>query len=227
MTSGDARREARAFYEAIWHNPNRRQYAFRINNDGTFRIEDVIAGKYTLTVYLEKEPGDPGPPEEDLGGYHGTIEVPPIPGPRSDEPLDLGDLVLRMHEPPLKAGEAAPLFEAKTVDGKDIRLADYRGKFVLLSFWSPIFHPELDRLKELDKTFGVAGKLAIIDLAAGTRLRKSAATSTSTRSIGRWCTSERSGSTTLPGSTVILPPRTSCSWTPKARSSRPGFVARS
>jgi peroxiredoxin len=156
--------EAQAFYEAIWRNPNWRQYAFRIDNDGTFRIEDVIAGKYTLTVYLEKEPGDPGPPEEDLGGYHGTIEVPSIPGGRGDEPLDLGDLVLRMHEPPLKAGETAPLFEAKTVDGKDVRLADYRGTFVLLSFWQPVSNPELERLKDLYKTYGGAGKLRIIGL---------------------------------------------------------------
>jgi peroxiredoxin len=156
--------EAQAFYEAIWHNPNWRQYAFRINNDGTFRIEDVIAGKYTLTVYLEKRPGDPGPPEEDLGGYSGTIETPPIPGGRSDEPLDLGDLVLRMNEPPLKAGEMAPLFEAKTVDANDVRLVDYRGRFVLLSFWEPAFNPELDRLKGLFETYSRAGKLQIIGL---------------------------------------------------------------
>jgi len=155
--------EAQAFYEAIWHNPNWRQYAFRINNDGTFRIEDVIAGKYTLTVYLEKGPGDRGPPEEDLGGYSGTVEVPPISGGKSDEPLELGDLVLRMNEPPLKAGEATPLFEAKTVDGKDVRLADYRGKFVLLSFWQPASNPELERLKELYKAYG-ASKLQIIGL---------------------------------------------------------------
>ena len=68
-----------------------------------------------------------------------------------------------MHNPPLHVGDMAPLFEAKTLDGKDIRLADYRGKFVLLSFWQPVSHPELDRLRELHKTYGDAGKLAIID----------------------------------------------------------------
>ena len=30
-----------------------------------------------------------------------------------------------------------PLFEVKTLDGKDLRLIDYRGKFVLFYFWSP------------------------------------------------------------------------------------------
>lgn len=155
--------EYQAWSDAIWHDLNRRQYAFRINPDGTFRIEDVIAGKYDLTVYLERYDPDQSPPQEDLGGYRGSVEVPEIPGGRSDEPLDLGDLVLRMNEPPLKVGDAAPLFEAKTLDGRDIRLADYRGRFVLLSFWQPVHNAELDRLKALYKTYG-ADRLQIIGL---------------------------------------------------------------
>jgi peroxiredoxin len=36
----------------------------------------------------------------------------------------------------LKQGDAAPDFTAKTLDGKEIRLSDYQGKFVLLEFWA-------------------------------------------------------------------------------------------
>ncbi len=36
----------------------------------------------------------------------------------------------------LKPGEAAPAFEATTLDGRKIKLADFRGKYVLLSFWA-------------------------------------------------------------------------------------------
>jgi hypothetical protein len=69
-----------------------------------------------------------------------------------------------MRSPPLHVGDMAPLFEAKNLDGQDLRLIDYRGQFVLLSFWQPAFHPELDRLKELHQTYGGAGPLRIIGL---------------------------------------------------------------
>ncbi|UCD50311.1 MAG: redoxin domain-containing protein, partial [Phycisphaerales bacterium] len=154
--------EARAYYDAMWHDPQRRHYSFRIQDDGTFRIEDVIPGKYTLNVWLEEPLGDQGPPEE-IGGYSGTIEVPEMAEAYSDEPLDLGDLVVKMRTP-LHVGDVAPLFEAKTLDGQDIRLADYRGRFVLLSFWSPTFHPELERLQQLHAIYGALGNLQIIGL---------------------------------------------------------------
>jgi len=97
--------------------------------------------------------------------------VPPMAETSTDEPLDLGDLTLSLRSP-LHVGDMAPLFEARSLDGKDIRLIDYRGKFVLLSFWSPVFHPELERLKELLKTYGAAGKLAIIGFAVGDTLQE-------------------------------------------------------
>ncbi len=156
--------EAEAFYDAIWHDLNRRHYTFRINEEGLFRIEDVTTGKYQVTVYLEERLGA-GRPEE-IGGYSGTIDVPAMTQAYTDEPLDLGELTLTMHKP-LHVGDVAPPFGAKTLDGKDINLADYRGKFVLLSFWQPEYHPELDRLKELYKTYGGTGKLQIIGLGGG------------------------------------------------------------
>ena len=75
----------------------------------------------------------------------------------------MGDLVLRLRRP-LHVGDTAPTFEAKTLDGKDIRLIDYRGRFVLLNFWSPVFNPELDRLKELHATYSRTSQLQIIGL---------------------------------------------------------------
>jgi beta-lactamase regulating signal transducer with metallopeptidase domain/peroxiredoxin len=155
--------EYRAYSDRVWHNPDWRHYTFRVQEDGTFRIEDVIAGQYELTVWLEERFTGRGRPEE-IGAYNGTIEVLTIPGGRSEEPLDLGNLTVSMHNPPLHAGDTAPLFEAKTLDGKELRLIDYRGKFVLLSFWQPVSNPELDRLKELYKTYGGTGRLQIIGL---------------------------------------------------------------
>ena len=154
--------EYRQYRDAYWHDPNWRQYTFRINNDGLFRIEDVIAGKYDLTVWIEERLTGGGRPEE-IASYYGTIEVAQMPGGRSDEPLDLGELELAIHEP-LRVGDAAPLFEAKTLDGGDLRLIDYRGKFVLLSFWQPVSHPEIERLRELYDAYHPDGRLEIIGL---------------------------------------------------------------
>ena len=154
--------EAKAFYEAIWSNPHWRHYCFHTNSDGTFRIEDVIPGTYDMTVWLEERMTGQGRPEE-IGSYYRTVEVPEIPGHYSDEPLDLGELMLKMRHP-LHVGDMAPLFEAKTLDGNDVRLIDYRGRYVLLSFWSPVFHPELDRLKELHESYKDTGRLQIIGL---------------------------------------------------------------
>lgn len=153
--------EAEEYLKAVWHNPNQRHYTFCVADDGTFRIEDVIPGKYKFTVGLE-DPLSGGWPEE-FGGYSGTIEVPPMDEAYSDDPLDVGDLVLRLRRP-LHVGDTAPSFEAQTIDGKAIRLADYRGRFVLLNIWSPVFNPELDRIKELHATYGRTGQLQIIGL---------------------------------------------------------------
>ncbi len=36
----------------------------------------------------------------------------------------------------IKVGDVAPVFEASTIDGSTLKLADYRGKVVLLDFWA-------------------------------------------------------------------------------------------
>ncbi|MEN6575120.1 MAG: M56 family metallopeptidase [Phycisphaerales bacterium] len=163
--------DAQAYYDAIWHDLNRRHYTFRIQDDGSFRIEDVMPGTYEFTVWLEEQFTGQGRQEE-IGGYYGTAQVPAMMQTYTAEPLDLGDLALSMRNPPLHVGDVAPLFEVKTLDGKDLRLVDYHGKFVLLSFWQPVFHPELDRLKELYKTYGAEGRLAIIEFAGNDTLEE-------------------------------------------------------
>ncbi|UCF16590.1 MAG: redoxin domain-containing protein, partial [Phycisphaerales bacterium] len=160
--------EYRQYRDAYWHDPNWRQYTFRINDDGSFRIEDVIAGKYDLTVWIEERITGAGRPEE-IASYYGTIEVPQ--GGQSDEPLDLGELELMMHEP-LRVGDAAPLFEAKTLDGGNLKPIDYRGKFVLLSIWQPVSHPEIERLWELYDTYKPGGRFEIIGLGGNDTLEE-------------------------------------------------------
>ncbi|HWN97332.1 MAG TPA: TlpA disulfide reductase family protein [Methylomirabilota bacterium] len=51
----------------------------------------------------------------------------------------------------MPAGIAAPDFEIKTLDGKAIRLSDYRGKTVLLHFWSTTCGPCIGEFPQMTK----------------------------------------------------------------------------
>ncbi len=56
----------------------------------------------------------------------------------------------------LKIGEIAPEFVAQDTLGKDIRLSDYRGKYVILDFWAswcPDCRKEIPALKKLYKKY--------------------------------------------------------------------------
>jgi peroxiredoxin len=61
---------------------------------------------------------------------------------------------------------AAP-FEIQTLDGKPLKLNDYRGKHVVLSFWATWVKPclaDVPHLKSVHDHFGKTGKVAVISL---------------------------------------------------------------
>jgi hypothetical protein len=88
--------EGRLYWESWWHNKDCRHFVFAINKDGTFRIEDVPSGKYDLTVYIEELQPASGKPPREIAYFGDVINVPEIPGGRSDEPLDIGALELKL-----------------------------------------------------------------------------------------------------------------------------------
>src|SRR5262249_42449792 len=67
-----------------------RFYAFRVEPDGSFRIDDVIPGPYELTFWL----GDGRNPHQAVATASRPVVVLGIPGGRSDQPLDLGTIEL-------------------------------------------------------------------------------------------------------------------------------------
>ena len=89
----------RTWLDSIQHDPDRRLYAFTIEQDGTFRIEDVVPGKYEFTVLLTKEKYHEGP-DDYMASFRGAMEMPQMAQEYTDEPLDLGELVLEMRSPP-------------------------------------------------------------------------------------------------------------------------------
>jgi peroxiredoxin len=63
--------------------------------------------------------------------FDGKMGRPPVGpvGPGPFGPLD------KPEPPPLKIGEVAPEIEGKDLDGKAMKLSDFRGKVVVLDFW--------------------------------------------------------------------------------------------
>ena len=95
-----------------------------------------------------------------------TINVPKDTDKNEKQILDLGELAVKLNSQLCK-GQAAPLFDVKTLNGKRIRLQDLRGKIVLLAFWASWCGEciaEIPMLKELYKAFGNDKRFVMIGL---------------------------------------------------------------
>lgn len=138
-----------------------------VEANGDFRIDDVPAGTYLLRGELYEGAGSSVFARgKSLGHLNQEVTVPERQPNQSIDPLDLGNVVIQMVKT-LKPGDLAPDFEVKTVDGKILRLADFRGKYVLLDFWATWCAPcraETPNLKDVYDTFGGNPRFAMIGL---------------------------------------------------------------
>lgn len=62
----------------------------------------------------------------------------------------------------LKIGVKAPDFELKTLDGKQAKLSDYRGKKILLNFWATWCPPCKEEMPAMEKFHQKAGSDVVI-----------------------------------------------------------------
>jgi peroxiredoxin len=95
-----------------------------------------------------------------------TINVPKHTDKNEQQILDVGELTVKLNSQLCK-GQAAPLFDVKTLNGEEIRLQDLRGKIVLLAFWASWCGEcvaDIPMLKELYNEFGSDARFVMIGL---------------------------------------------------------------
>jgi len=139
-----------------------RSYVLAFETNGTFHIDNVPPGTYDIYISVT----DPNDDESNYRQIGSLSKQFVIPDGAADVPFDTGTHELRIRKQ-LRIGQMAPAFEGKSLDGKAIKLQDYRGKFVLLNFgakWSGNYASEVQVLKALNDTYGKDGRLVIIGL---------------------------------------------------------------
>ena len=134
--------------------------SLEFHEDGSFIGEMCDPGEYWLNAILSSEQAK-SQCVATLEKIHVTI---PAATDNADAPVDIGKVSIR---PVVNIGEVAPDFAAKTFDGQPIKLSDFRGKYVLLDFWSttcPYCIKEMPDIKAIHETFGKDGRLVVIGL---------------------------------------------------------------
>ncbi len=123
----------------------------QIAPDGAFRVDDVPAGTWGFEAMVHRDKAGGGVELVCAAGR--TIVIPEMPGGRSDEPFDLGTVQPEMVHVP-QIGETVPPFEGTTTDGGTFRLADQRGKYVLLDFETIFGYRESESIEATRASFG-------------------------------------------------------------------------
>lgn len=141
-----------------------KRYGIAIRPDGTFRVDDVVAGNYELSLALFEE-GE-GHHGERIAWVNTKIAVPPVASGRSEEAYDVGELDMVLAKN-LKPGDTVPSVAFSTLDGRQLKLSDFRGKYVLLDFWATWCGPcvkETPYVKEAYEMFRTDERFEIVSL---------------------------------------------------------------
>ncbi|PWK14431.1 thiol-disulfide oxidoreductase ResA [Tumebacillus permanentifrigoris] len=69
----------------------------------------------------------------------------------------------------LEIGQAAPDFQLQTLDGKPVKLSDYKGKVVLLNFWASWCEPCRQEMPDIEKAYQAYKDQGVVVLGSNLR----------------------------------------------------------
>ena len=150
--------QQRKLENAFWRTPagrayerGQKSYLLQFDTNGAFRVDAIPPGEYRLDVSVT-DPTREDYSYEQIGNLSVTFTLPEAKPGQPNEPFDLGvrEIAIRGI---MRLGKRAPRFTAQLMDNKEVKLEDFRGKYLLIDFWATWSGPRSYDLLHLKSVF--------------------------------------------------------------------------
>jgi hypothetical protein len=139
-----------------------RNFPFSVSPDGSFRVDDVPAGDYQLSINIRQTNNNQNRFGQPIATGYADFTISEMPGGRSDDPLQL-DPVSVVTLVKYKVGDSVFDLAMRTPEGKDLKLSDFRGKYVLIDFFHP-FDINIASFTDVYADYGRDSRLALLTI---------------------------------------------------------------